>query len=103
LELIDVQGKHKGFVSYNKNQGTSVLKKHVCHEHLNLYKKRGRFLLHRVAKTQSDNKGQRKAKLSPLLKSLTFLAANGLTTNQNRHFWNIGSICCKGLSTFVFC
>jgi hypothetical protein len=37
LELIDVQGKHKGLVSYNKNHDTSVLKQHVCHEHLNLY------------------------------------------------------------------
>jgi hypothetical protein len=41
LELLDVQGKHKRLVSYNKNHGTSTLKKHACHEHPYLYKKMG--------------------------------------------------------------
>jgi hypothetical protein len=27
------QGKNKGFISYNKNYGTSSLKKHVFNEH----------------------------------------------------------------------
>ncbi len=65
LELIDVQGKHKRLVSYNKNHGTSALKKHVCHEHLDLYKKWGRFLLHKVAKTQSDKQETNKSKIVP--------------------------------------
>jgi hypothetical protein len=41
LELLDAQGKHKGLVNYNNNHGTSALKKHACHEHPNLYKKKG--------------------------------------------------------------
>jgi hypothetical protein len=45
LELLDVKGKHKGLVSYNKNHGTSTLKKHACHEHPNLYKKWSLFFL----------------------------------------------------------
>jgi hypothetical protein len=45
LELLDAEGKHKGLVSYNKNHGTSILKKHACHEHPNLYKKWSLFLL----------------------------------------------------------
>ncbi len=39
LEPIDAHGKHKGLMNYNKNHGTSALKKHVCHEHPNMYKK----------------------------------------------------------------
>jgi len=54
LELLDAQGKHKGFVNYNKNHDISVLKKHACHDHLDLYKKWGLFLLQRVIETQSE-------------------------------------------------
>jgi hypothetical protein len=41
---------------------------------------------------EEENMGQRKGKLSSLFKSHTFLAANGLTTNQilyNMPFWKI--------------
>ncbi len=52
LELLDAQGKHKGLVSYNKNHGICVLKKHACLEHPeNSYKKWGLFLLQRVIET----------------------------------------------------
>jgi len=54
LELLNVQGKHKGLVNYNKNHGINALKKHACHEHLDLYKKWGLFLLQRVIETQSE-------------------------------------------------
>jgi hypothetical protein len=76
LEPIDAYAKHKGLMNYNK--------KHACHEHPNLYKKWGLFLLQKVAETQSENKGQRRGNLSPLLKSQIFLATNGLTINQIR-------------------
>ncbi len=82
LELIDVQRKYKRLVSYNKKHGTSVFKKHACHQHLDLYKKWGLFLLQRVAETKVKNKGQKRGKLSPLLKPQTYLVANGLTINQ---------------------
>jgi hypothetical protein len=39
LEPLDAQGKHKGLGNYDKNQGTSALKKYACHEHSYLYKK----------------------------------------------------------------
>jgi hypothetical protein len=42
LELFDVQRKHKGLVSYNKNHDTNALKKYACHEHnFRLVKKLG--------------------------------------------------------------
>jgi len=45
LHEQDGQGKHKGLMSYNTNHGISVLKKHVCSKHSNLYNKWGAFLL----------------------------------------------------------
>ncbi len=44
------QEKHKGFLNYNKNHGTSSLKKHVCNEHLEAYKKWGFFSLQTMAR-----------------------------------------------------
>jgi len=82
LKLFDVQGKHKGLVSYNKNHGINILKKHACHEHPNLYKKWGLFLLQRVTKTKVKTRGQGKGNLSLFFKSQTSLATNNLTTNQ---------------------
>jgi hypothetical protein len=41
LKLLDVEKKHKGLVSYNNNHDSSILKKHVCHKHPDLYKKLG--------------------------------------------------------------
>ncbi len=45
LKLLDVQGKHIGLMSYNKNHGTSDVKKHDYYEHLDLLKKWGFLLL----------------------------------------------------------
>jgi hypothetical protein len=55
----------KGLMNYNKNHGTSAFKKHVCHEHPNLYKKWGLFLLHKVVETQSEKQGTKKRKNFP--------------------------------------
>jgi hypothetical protein len=63
LEPIDAHGKHKGLMNYNKNHCTSALKKHSCHEHPNMYKKWGLFLLQKVAKTQSEKQGTKKRKI----------------------------------------
>jgi hypothetical protein len=62
-------------VGYNKNHNTHALKKHACHEHPNLYKKWGMFMLQMVIETQSEEQ--------------ISLASNCLTTNQipcNKHF-----------------
>jgi hypothetical protein len=32
-------GKNKGFLSYNKDHGTTYLKKHVFHEYVEEYKR----------------------------------------------------------------
>ncbi len=69
-------------MSYNKNQGTSTLKKHVYHEQPYLYKKWRLFLLQMVTKTQSEKHGSKKRKIVPFLKSHNFLAINLFTTNQ---------------------
>jgi hypothetical protein len=53
-------------MSYNKNHGTSTVKKIYCHEHPYLYKKWGLFLLQRVTKTQSEKQGSKKRKIVPL-------------------------------------
>jgi hypothetical protein len=48
------QGKNKGFISYNKNYGTSSLKKHVFNEHPKVYKRWGLFLLQIFLETIND-------------------------------------------------
>ncbi len=65
LEPIDAHGNHKGLMNYNKNHGTNALKKHACHEHPNLYKKWGLFLLQKVTKTQSEKQRTKKKKIVP--------------------------------------
>jgi hypothetical protein len=91
LELLDVQGKHKGLVNYNKKNDINTLKKHACHEHLDLYKKWGLFFLQRVIKTQSEKCGSKKRKIVlPFQNTIFFLSTNNLTTNQilyNKPFW----------------
>ncbi len=57
-------------MSYNKNHGTNVLKKHTCHEHPYFYKKWG--LLHRVIETQCDKQGTKKRKIVPLSQIIDF-------------------------------
>jgi len=72
LQHIDAHGKHKGVVGYNKNHGTNALKKHVCNEHPNLYKKWGLFKLQIVIKTQSEKQISKKQKFVPFFQIITF-------------------------------
>ncbi len=74
LELLDAHGKHKRLVSYNKNHGVSTLKKYACHEHLDLYKKWGFFLLQKVIKTQSEKRGSKKKKIVPPFQIIKFFS-----------------------------
>ncbi len=60
-------GKNKRLMRYNKNHGTSSLKKHVFHEHAEKGKRRD-FLFEK-----------------PLFWSPSFLAATGLTTKLTLH------------------
>ncbi len=64
-------------MSYNKNHGTSVLRKHACHEYPYLYKKCGLFLLQRVVKTQSEKQGTNKRKIVPLSQITNFFGNQG--------------------------
>jgi hypothetical protein len=48
------QGKNKGFLSYNKNYGTSSLKKHDFNEHPKVYRRWGLFLLQKILETINE-------------------------------------------------
>jgi hypothetical protein len=84
LELLDVHGKHKGLVNYNKNHDISTLKKHACHEHLYLYKNWGLFILQRVIEAQSEKCGSKKTKLVP-----PFQNTNSFVNQQPYHKSNL--------------
>jgi hypothetical protein len=48
------KGSIKGLLNYNKNHGTSSLKKHVFNEHLEVYKRWGLFLLQTMVETVNE-------------------------------------------------
>ncbi len=87
-------------MNYNKNHNTSVLKKHGCHEHPNLYKKRGLFLLQRVVKLKEKEKSLRFLnhrlfwQLTPLqqIKSLTTCFLENLVLYVAKCYWPLFSI-----------
>ncbi len=64
-------------MSYNENHGTSALRKHACHEYLDLYKKCGLFLLQRVVENQSEKQGTKKRKIVPLSQITNFFGSQG--------------------------
>jgi hypothetical protein len=59
-----IRGKHKGLVNYNRNHGTSALKEHICHEHLDTYKKWGLFFWGKVVDFRSLKKCTKKKKIN---------------------------------------
>lgn len=81
----EAQRKYKRLVNYNKNHGTSILLKNVCHEHLNFYKKWGFLFCKRLQNPKMTNKLQRRGKLGHLCVSQFVLVAITLTTNQILH------------------
>jgi hypothetical protein len=106
LELLDVQGKHKGLVNYNKKNDINTLKKHACHEHLDLYKKWGLFFLQRVIKTQSEKCGSKKRKIVlPFQNTIFFCQLTTLPQIKSfttSPFGRLGSLFCKGLPASIF-
>jgi hypothetical protein len=62
-------------VCYNKNHGTSALRKHACHEYPNLCKKCGLLLLQRVVETQSAKQGTKKRKIVPPFQITNFFGS----------------------------
>jgi len=55
-------GKIKGFLSYNKDHGTSFLKKYVSHEHVEKCKRWDLFLVQRTQGDRPQRKTTKKRK-----------------------------------------
>lgn len=73
----------KMLLSYNKDHGTSSLKKYIFNEHLEVYKRRGLFLLQKMAK--NVNERQVAIYIKSLLGLQLFLVIINLIPNLAQH------------------
>jgi hypothetical protein len=99
-----VQGKHKGLVKYNKNHNTSILKKHACCEHPNLYQKMGIVFVVEGYRNPKWKIGYKEEDNCPPFSNHRLfwlpMALPQITFFPTCLFGRLGFLCCKGLRAF---